>query len=115
MSVSARAPASRARCEACHALDSGVQVLIRGVALLGGRADNARAERLREEEGISRARTCLRQHTLRVDEAEDGEAELRLSVDDGVSTCKNSASLGYLVRSARQYGSDRFGWEVLGK
>ena len=75
--------------------------LVQELGLVRG-GENARAERLREHQGIALARGPVGEHAVEVDEPGDGQAELGLVVVDGVAARHDNARLAALVRAARQ-------------
>src|SRR5947208_1140001 len=68
--------------ERSHPADRPLELLRPRVALLVAGHDEARPERLRQEERVAGARTVLRPDPVRPDGADDGEAVLRLRVAD---------------------------------
>lgn len=69
---------------------------------LNGRGDDARADRLGQQQDVAHARAAIGKHTIERDKAAHGQAVLGLVVVDGVAARDGATRLDALVGAARQ-------------
>ena len=81
-----------------HAGAGGGEHFRRALLALGGRGDETRAEWLGQDEHVAGLRRCVREDTVGVNCAGDGETELDLGVANGVPADDGAAGR---LRSAR--------------
>ena len=74
---------------------------------LDRRADEARAERLGEEQHVAGARAGVRDHARRIDGAGHGVAELDFAILHGVAAEQRDAGFAQLVEPAAEDLADR--------
>ena len=88
--------------EGAHRVKHGCGLVLLDELALNGRGDDARADRLGQQQDIAHARAAVGKHTVERDKAAHGQAVLGLVVVDGVATRDGTASLDALVGAARQ-------------
>ena len=89
-----------------HELHGIAHRLLRAELRLGSGGENAYAERLGEDEHVAGPRAGVGEYALRVDEARDCEAVLRLVVEDAVAAGDDGPGLVDLVVAAAEQGVD---------
>ena len=94
--------------------DRLVQVRRVRPVVLGGGSDHAGAERLGQHQHVARLRAAFRQQVIRVDQAGDAQAILRLAVNHRVPPGDHRARLGYLVGPALKDGGQQIARQVVG-
>ena len=77
--------------------------------------DEARTQRFREEENVPRARTGLRPDPLRMHQAHDREAVLRLVVANGVTSREDRAGRAHPLLGTGEHLPEHLDGKLLGK
>ena len=88
--------------EGTHRVKHGCGLVLLDELALNGRGDDARADRLGQQQSIARARAAVGEHTVKHDKAAHRQAVLGLVVVDGVAARDGAASLDALVGATRQ-------------
>ena len=88
--------------EGAHRVKHGCGLVLLDELALNGRGDDARANRLGQQQRIAHARAAVGEHTVKRDKPAHGQAVLGLVVVDGVAARDGAAGLDALVGAARQ-------------
>lgn len=93
---------NRGLVEGTHRAEHRAGAILFDELALNGRGDDARADRLGQQQDIAHARAAVGEHAVERDEAAHGQAVLGLVVVDGVTARDGAAGLDALVGAARQ-------------
>ena len=93
---------NRSLVEGPHRVKHGCGLVLFDELALNGRSDDARADRLGQQQNIAYACAAVGEHTVKRDKATHGQAVLGLVVVDGVAARDGTAGLDALVGAARQ-------------
>ena len=93
---------NRGLVEGAHRVEHRTSLVLLDKLALNGRGDDARADRLGQQQDIAHARTAIGEHAIERDKAAHGQAVLGLVVVDGVAARDGAAGLNALVGAARQ-------------
>ena len=94
--------ANRCFVEGAHRVKHRCGLILLGELALNGRSDDARADRLGQQQSIAHARAAVGEHAIERDKTAHGQAVLGLIVIDGVAARDGAAGLNALVGAARQ-------------
>ena len=93
---------NRSLVEGAHRVKHGRGLVMLDKLALNGRGDDARADRLGQQQDVAHARAAIGKHTIERDKAAHGQAVLGLVVVDGVAARDGATRLDALVGAARQ-------------
>ena len=93
---------NRSLVEGPHRVKHGCGLVLFDELALNGRSDDARADRLGQQQNIAHACAAVGEHTVKRDKATHGQAVLGLVVVDGVAAHDGTAGLDALVGATRQ-------------
>ena len=93
---------NRGLVEGAHRVKHGCGLVLLDELALNGRSDDARADRLGQQQNIAHACTAVGKHAVERDKTAHGQAILGLVVVDGVTARDGAAGLDALVGAARQ-------------
>ena len=88
--------------EGAHRVKHGCGLVLLDELALNGCGDDARANRLGQQQNIAHARAAVGEHTVERDKAAHRQAVLGLVVVDGVASRDGAAGLDALVGATRQ-------------
>ena len=88
--------------EGAHRVKHGCGLVLLDKLALNGRGDDARADRLGQQQNIAHACAAVGEHAVERDKAAHGQAVLGLVVVDGMAARDGATRLDALVGAARQ-------------
>ena len=94
--------ANRRLVEGAHRVKHGCGLVLLDELALNGRSDDARADRLGQQQNIAHVRAAVGEHAVKRDKAAHGQAVLGLVVVDGVTARDGATRLDALIGAARQ-------------
>ena len=93
---------NRSLVEGAHRVKHGCGLVLLDELALNGRGDNARADRLGQQQNIAHACAAVGEHAVERDKTTHGQAVLGLVVVDGMAARDGATRLDALVGAARQ-------------
>ena len=88
--------------EGAHRVNHGCGLVLLDKLALNGRGDDARADRLGQQQNIAHVRAAVGEHTVEWHKTAHGQAVLGLVIVDGVAARDGATRLDALVGAARQ-------------